>query len=260
MLNALHHEATFLRAALLLGVVREDAVHAWAEEELVHADLLTPLLIGVVEAPAALSPVREALRAFERPVDVSRSAGAMLAFLRLEPDAAARPAADRIRILGALRRELAPTPEVAAGIKVFEDRAMLAAGGVGSETVPANEELDDWLESARPEVWFRFGFGAADEAAAFLGAVSRKLVRDRPASRAAGERVPRVWQVPSPAGGRSVLVLDEGAWDVVRREFAPLPVASCIPHLSLPVGALPVLDGEQAEALGREAAGQLLLR
>ncbi|MEZ4456395.1 MAG: hypothetical protein R2882_07575 [Gemmatimonadales bacterium] len=66
--------------------------------------------------------------------------------------------------------------------------------------------------------------------------------------------------MPAPDGARSVLVLDEAAWAVVSREFAPLPVVSRIPHLSMPVGAVPVLDGDQAEALGREAADQLLLR
>ncbi len=93
--------------------------------------------------------------------------------------------------------------------------------------------------------------------AAFLGAVSRKMVRDRPATRGTAAE-PQGWMVSSPPDAFTGVVLNEPAWDIVQREFGPLPIASRIPYRTLPAGAVLVLTADTASPLGADAAAGLL--
>lgn len=56
---------------------------------------------------------------------------------------------------------------------------MLAAAGVRGEQAPTEEEITAWLHGVREVGYFHFSFTHADEAAAFVAAVSRQAVGNR---------------------------------------------------------------------------------
>jgi len=138
-------EADFLRAALLVGLVRETDVHAWAESLLGAGEDEGGRLTDVLLAPAELTAIREALRPISEPGTPRQVGMALLAFLAGDPSAAALSVADQLRVLSLLRREGMVSPQLAAAIKLFEDRYMLASAGVAGEQAPTPEEMRAWL-------------------------------------------------------------------------------------------------------------------
>lgn len=258
--SLVEHEAAYLRAALLLGLVREGDVSAWAQLRLAQLDAsqrsaasLTDLLL----ADEALSPMREALRPLAEGVDPVRVTASVLAGLAVDDALAPRSVADRLRVLGLLRREFALSSEVVADINAFIERAMLADARIGPSRAPDAAELEEWMDVVSPPAFFRFEFGAHDEAGSFLAAVSRKLVRDRTALVDEGVGG-AAWVAVD--DGRVTVLLNRRSWRLAVREFAPLPMVSRIPALSLPADAVLVLDEQTGDALGSDEAAALLLR
>jgi hypothetical protein len=253
-------EAGVLRAALLLGLVREIDVQAWADALLATEPDENGRLADVALAPTELTAVREALRPLAEPSDASCVAGSLLAFVALDPYASALSVADRIRILSQLARECPLPKRVCDDIKLFTDRLMLAGAGVGSERAPSNDELQSWLDGARTAAYYRVSMEREDERAAFLGALARKVARDRRWQHASASLTPRAWVVASRAAGAASLILNETLWSVAVREFSPLPVASRIPHANVPSDAKLVLDEDTAGPMGVADAWNVLVQ
>jgi DNA-nicking Smr family endonuclease len=232
VLADVHYEAAYLRGALLVGVMHERDVPAWAES-LIHTrpDLATTLA-DVSLTPVELSPMREALWPLAKGVDAHRIGAALLTAAALEKGS--RAADDRIRVLGHIRSDFTLPKEVAAAIKSFENRRAFAAVGVRTVTSPTADELTTWLDRVHAPGFFRFDFDAVGEAAAFAAAVSRKIDRDRPAGAAA-------WFLRG-SSGNVTIVLNEFAWQIAAREFSPPPVRSRIPHADAPARAPRLFD------------------
>jgi hypothetical protein len=141
-------EAEFLRAALLVGLVRETDVHAWAESLLEAGGEDDGRLTDVLLAPAELTAIREALRPISEP-ETPRAVGtALLAFMANDPSAAGLSVSDQLRVLSLLRREGMVSADAADSIKLFEDRLMLASVNVAGETAPTPAEMRAWLADA----------------------------------------------------------------------------------------------------------------
>ena len=120
-------EASVLRTARLLGLVRELDVRSWADELLESEIGRDTLLADVSLARPELTAVREALRPLAEPADEPAVAAAILTMIASDPVAAALSLRDRHRVLMELRSEVELPASVSDDIKLFEDRARLAA-------------------------------------------------------------------------------------------------------------------------------------
>ena len=249
-------EADFLRAALLLGLVREREVTAWADALLPAADESIALLADVALARPELTTLREALRPLAAPSDPRTVAAALLTFLATNSTAVALGLPDRIGVLSHLRREDILPPTTGATIKLFEDRWMLASAGV-TPAPTLDADVDRWLEQARGPGFYRVVSERAEEQIALLGALSRLMVRERRAS-SSGQRAGSAWVLPGSVGAGPVLMLNEPLWRLVAAAFSPLPLGSGIPYPSVPANAVLVLDEATALPMGVDDAAHLL--
>ena len=256
MIPDVRFEADFLRAALLLGVVRETDVRDWADALLTTGAEPTASLAEVALARPELTTLREALLPLATPSQHESLRAALLAFLATDPGAIALATADRIRVLAQLRSEDVVGPGLGQAIKAFEDRLMLASAGIGVD--PAiTRDLDQWLSLVHGPRYYRVSLSDADERAALLGALSRKVVRDRRATTPA-LGASQAWVAESPSGINPAVVLNAPLWQIAIAEFSPLPLASRIPYSVLPANAVLVLDEATAEPMGAREAGDRL--
>jgi hypothetical protein len=253
VINDIRFEAAYLRAGLLVGLVHEREVPAWAVDVIAAFPEVDSPLAEVVLAPIELSAMREALRPIGDGVGADRVTAALLIAVAMEPATSEGSVTDRLRILGDIRREYLPPARIATAIKDLEDRQMLAAAGVPGRTRPGAGELATWLDGVREAGYFWFSFRQADEAAAFVAALSRKVVRGRLWRDQPSPSEGRAWVTRESAGACTV-ALNERAWQIVVREFAPVPLASRIPYTTLPRDATEVLAEVAAEPLGVEEA------
>lgn len=256
MIPDIRFEADFLRTALLLGVVREPDVRAWADQLLSVTAEPFAMLAEVALAPLELTALRQALLPLAAPTPHDSTGAALLAFLASDQSATALATPDRIRVLAQLRGEGILLPELEDAIKAFEDRLMLASAGIGFDSAIA-EDLDRWLQLAQGARYYCISLGRTEETAALLGALSRKVVRDRrlmPAPLGAS----RAWVIEATSSAGPAVVLNAPLWHIAVAEFSPLPVASRIPYGAIPATATLLLDEGTAEPMGTREAGDRL--
>lgn len=249
----LAHEAAVLRAALALGLVRETAVSAWADERLQSTETSNAELTDVALAPPELTAQREALRPLAvraNPQDVGAAVRHMTLHLLRSGDV---PARTILQIASDARREELLTPHVAADIKTLVDRESMASVGMTGVLAPTAADLEAALSADLEDARYLMSFTSRDECAAFVAALARKLVRDR----RVGQSVATVWRSPA-AETPICLFLDEGALAIAEREFGPLRIASRVPYIRMPSGCIELFDTRTAEPLGYEQANELL--
>lgn len=256
MIPDVRFEADFLRSALLLGKVREPEVCQWADALLAAGAEPIALLTDVALALPKLTPLREALLPLAAPSHQASLAAAVLAFLATDADAVAMTVSDRIRVLGQLRREDILAPGLATAIKEFEDRVMLASAGIGIDVAIAID-LERWLASVRAATYYRICIADAGERAAFLGALSRKIVRDRRLVTSPFSAM-QAWITESTSVPCPTVVLNVPLWQVAVAAFSPLPLASRIPYGAMPDNAVLILDEASIEPMSARAAADHL--
>lgn len=243
-------EAAVLRGALHAGLVHEAEVHDWATVRIASDSLHDTALTDVVVAPEELTAQREALRPLSARCEPAVVATALQCWAFREVRLRARPVEGSLRVLSDLRREGLLAPTQASSVKLLEDHASMASVGMPGVDAPTESDLALALAGTLPSPRYILTFTNVWETAAFVAALSRKVVRDRRHSGA----IERVWRFVGTDNRAPLLVLSEGAWEVARREFAPLPSAACIPYVQ-EVGELALLfDTESAVALGLEDA------
>lgn len=253
MIPDIRFEAEFLRAALLLGRVDPREVVSWADALLPTATRGVDLLADVAFARPELTAIREALQPLAEPSNLATLDIALLTILASDA-AAALP--DRVRLLGQLRREDFFGAPIASAIKSFEDRWMLASAGV-SDDPTLGVALDQWLATVRGAAYYRISLEHADERAALLGALSRKVVRNRRAHEAS-HIGSSAWLVDGGWDGGRTLVLNETLWRIAVSDFSPLPIGSRIPYARIPAQAVCVLDEATAVPMGAQEASDRL--
>jgi hypothetical protein len=258
MIPDIRFESDVLRAALLLGLIREHEVIGWADAFLATEPDPYGLLADVALARPELTTLREALRPLSEPEDAEAVGHAILAFIAADSAVTRLNVPDRIRTLGLLRRELPLPGSVSDRIKLFEDRAMLAAVGVNAESAPSAAEIATWLDVTRPPCYYRISMVREDESAALLGALSRALVRDRRWARVPSHGGGKAWMVKRHDGASTMLVVDDALWRIAGTAFSPLPLGSRLPYPSLPGDATLVLDQETAAPMGALEASDFL--
>jgi hypothetical protein len=242
-------EAAFLRAALLLGVVHERDVAAWAESLLLLHEDPRGVLSDIAMTRVELTAMRDALWPLAEGADADTVCAALLTFLAEDPASRALGMDDAVRVLSLMRTEFRIPPEGRWSAKALEDRHMLAAGGSTRFVAPARDELDAWLASVRHAAFYRVAFTSTDEATAFLAALARLVERARRFAHEDPVAASRAWVLPHDVASPLTVALNDAAWRVVSEVFAPLPIASRIPYAALPDDAVLALDGQRHEAV-----------
>jgi len=143
--TAFAEEATYQRAALLLGLRSPEDVHAWAEAALAADPAPPEALIDAVLAPLELTALRAALAPAaldrETPDVVRRLLVAMAADVRL----GRRSLDDTMHVLAQLRRLIAVPREMASTLDDLAAGYMLAAAGVERDLADERARVADWL-------------------------------------------------------------------------------------------------------------------
>jgi len=254
VLNDVRFEAAFLRAGLLVGLIHERDVQDWAALMIGSSSDLTSELAEVVGTRVELSAMREALRPIGESVEDHRVVAALLTAVAVDPAIKGRDAYEQLRILGQIRREFALPASTAARIKEFEDRAMLTRIGMPGQFEPSVEELAACLDEVHAPGFFRFYFDGVDEAGAFVAALSRRVARDRRWGARPRHTPAQAWLLRDPAGPCLSVVLNESAFVIVLRDFAPVPHVSRIPYGAPGDHAIQVVHEATVFPLGSEEA------
>ncbi len=145
-MSSIRRQATFHRAALLLGLERGDDVVAWAEGLVAGDAPVPPDLVEVaMTGPDDLSALRHALYPMcddPEPPDLARE---LLAVAARDLHTGRRNERDTITLIGQLRRFL-PTPaDIDDAIKHLQAEYMLATAGVRGDVAEVCGRVRTWL-------------------------------------------------------------------------------------------------------------------
>lgn len=219
-------EAEFLRAALLLGLIPESEVVAWADS-LIATDVdASSLVLDLSLTRPELSALRGALWHLTEPNDLAATGRALLTFMAADDVVDRFTPAAIIGMLQLMRTDKLLPAEHDAYAKELSIRLMFVNGKIEGHTLPTRSELRAWLDSVRGDAYFRVTMHDRAESGALVAALSRRPNVDGIA-----------WRI-SP----TTIVLDEAMWRVMQSAFTPIPTASRIPYSGLPDDAVVVLD------------------
>lgn len=245
-------EAGALRAALLVGLVDEVTVLQWADECLQSDKAHIAELSEIAVTRPELTALREALRPLTQGLAEEDIARSICRLLTVTLRGGTERSVTGLRALEDIRREGWLYAEAGRAAKGLEDRANLARVGMEGVTAPTHGDVLDIVDQGE-DLCFVLPFADAGERDAFVGALSRKFVRDR----RAGDPAAIVW-APSPEdASRPCVILNYDAYLVAQRMFGPLPVGATLPY-AIPGDRLRrLIDSTSVEALGMEAAAAL---
>ncbi len=145
-LTGVREQATYLRAALLLGLATGDDVSRWAASQLEHQPEPSAALVDI-----ALAPSRDvdALRAALRPLARRRESRPVLMAILQQTwrDLASgrRNLRDTVTVLSQARRALVLPPVMEEEIDTLEDAHILALAGVTGDLRECGERIRQWL-------------------------------------------------------------------------------------------------------------------
>jgi len=259
-------QATFHRAALLLGLVSGRDVVTWAHDVIEEASEVPPALLDLVLVPPHdLTGLRRALQPMSDDTESAEVVAALLDLTERDLASGRRSYGDTITILSQVRRFLTVPPDLLDDIDGLVDDFMLASAGVTGDVASVESRLVRWLTTFAgrrdamlgPRRYHVMECDRTSEAAAFVAALSRFL--DSPLAGAVlrGERVVEVW-ARSVSSNVTTLYLTDGALVAAQLAFAPVPVSGVRAYAGAPTGARRVLDGRQRRAMGVDDAMQQL--
>ena len=139
-------EATFYRAALLLGLVRGEAVVAWSDAVLAGDPNAPHAFVEVASTPPAdLSAMRHALYPLcddrESPVVIGR----MFALVGRDLDSARRSFGDTMTVLLQMRKFLKLDPATDEAVKTLTVQVWQAKHHLGCDAAAAEQQVRDFL-------------------------------------------------------------------------------------------------------------------
>jgi hypothetical protein len=257
-MDSYQSQATFYRAALLLGLVSGEHVVEWAARMLELDPAPPPELIDLALIPPTdLSALRSALQ----PLAAERESGSFVAALldlaRGDLQAGRRSMRDTVTVLRQIRGFLRVGPSLDAQLGTLTNDHMLAEAGVTNEIEQAGGRIGEWLSqfagAARPflapPLYHVLHFDRSAEAAAFVAALSRVAASPRlPSGTAPFDQVEIR---AAPVGDGSVTVyLSDAALRTAQVVFSPVPVAGVCAAERLPAEARIVFDAASTGAMG----------
>jgi hypothetical protein len=254
-------QATFLRAALLLGLESGQRAVRWADSLIPgETDALKALVGLALTNPEDVTALRAALLPLSREPEPVATLLAILGRVAREVEIGARGVRDSVALLRQIRLRLALPDSLAEQLDALQDDYMLAAAGVGRCVASVEERVRAWLaQFAGAEeavlgglAYHLVPFPRAAEAEDFLAALSRFLAS--PAGLAAvGPNGPlEVW------GAREceavTLFLNPTAAAAAEWAFAPLAEAGTCTADAWSPGTTRLLFGRRFAARGLHAA------
>src|SRR5436305_8132343 len=123
-------QATFLRTALLLGLITPQLVIEWCDRVIREEPEPPPAFFALSLTPPELSAVRDALRPLALPSEPPSVVAALLGVLARDLQSGYRSADDTVRVLAQLRRFAKLEMELSADIATLEQEHMLAEAGL----------------------------------------------------------------------------------------------------------------------------------
>ena len=146
---SLRDQATFYRAALLLGLVRGDEVVRWADAELARAQNPPAALCDVALTPTGDGSALTALRAALRPLADEREPPAvverLLRNVTEDFSSGRRNARDTITLLGQMRDSVVMSDELREQLHPFSIQNMFASVGAKGSIGDVEARLREWL-------------------------------------------------------------------------------------------------------------------
>ena len=139
-------QATFYRAALLLGLIQGDEVIVWAEQ-VIHLDPEPPAGVFdlVLTPPKDLSAMRDALQPL---ADESESVGILDGLLdrtRADLESGRRSLADTMRVFRQMRQMVTLPDDVRLAMDSLENEHLLATNGMGGDVATVDARTRAWL-------------------------------------------------------------------------------------------------------------------
>ena len=145
--NVDRDDATFLRAALLIGVVRPEAAIAWADRIIERDHDVDPHVIELSLTSADdFSAVRHALYPLANPTESTEIVRRLLTVIAQDFVNGRRNAMDTLRVLHQMRRLIPVPDEYKAELTAVEMSHMLASAGVEGRLETAEARLHSWLK------------------------------------------------------------------------------------------------------------------
>ena len=140
-------QATYYRAALLLGLVDGTEVIAWADD-ILHHDPRPPHEVTdlALVPPLDLSAVRFALQPMADERESPEILRAILGVVLRDLGDGRRSVADTVRVLSQMARELAVPESMHWEIDALVDDHMLAKAGVTKDLGDSEERVREWLK------------------------------------------------------------------------------------------------------------------
>jgi hypothetical protein len=143
---ATQHDATFYRAALLLGLVPGEHVVAWADQ-VIHHEPHPPVEIYVVAMTPAgdLTRLRDALLPLAQETESPDVVRELLGIVARDLNDGRRNVEDTMRVLTQARRLLPVPADWERAIDSLVDDHMLATAGVGGDLDEIGARARAWL-------------------------------------------------------------------------------------------------------------------
>lgn len=139
-------EATFYRAALLLGLVSGERVIEWADAGVARDPEPPTALIDVgLTQPGDLSAMRDALQPLADDTETVAIVHGLLGLAAGALDSGRRSVGDTVRVLAQMRRMIALPPAMHIALDSLEDNHMLAAAGVVGSVPAAEADVRAWV-------------------------------------------------------------------------------------------------------------------
>jgi len=146
---SVREQATFYRAALLLGLVQGDEVVRWADAEIARAENAPAALCDVALTPVGGAADLTKLRAARRPIADERESPAvvtrLLSVVTADFTSGRRNAKDTITLLGQMRDNVAMSDELREALHPFGIQNMLASVGAKGSIEDVEARLKAWL-------------------------------------------------------------------------------------------------------------------
>jgi hypothetical protein len=144
-LNGYRDQATFFRAALLLGLVPGDAIIRWADDIILRDDAAPAALFDVTLTPTGdLTAMRDAIQPMADDRESPGIARAVLALAHADLAAGRRNVSDTVRVMMQVRRLVAVPDEYRLELFTTEGQFMLAEVGM-ADMHAIEARLREWL-------------------------------------------------------------------------------------------------------------------
>jgi hypothetical protein len=140
-------QATFLRTALLLGLITPQRVIEWCDGVIHEESSPAPGFFALALTRPELTAVRDALRPLAMPTEPPSVVVALLGVIARDLQSGYRSPEDTVRVLIQFRKYVKLEREIAAEIASLEQQHMLAEAGLRPSLDEVHQSVREFLRS-----------------------------------------------------------------------------------------------------------------